>query len=87
MSRIKVIIKRPDEKIGHMTWISDSLENLQRTVGGYIETVPLSEDTVIICNEEGRLRGLEPNCRVGRVSLVGTIIVAGVQGQSSQMCR
>ena len=41
MKRIKVIIKRPDEKYGHVTYISDSLENLQKTVGGPIEIVSI----------------------------------------------
>ena len=79
MSKIKVIVKRPDEA-GHMTNISDTLENLQRTVEGYIEMVTLASDLVVICNEEGRLRGLEPNCRIAGVDFVGTIIVAGRNG-------
>ena len=78
--KIKVIVKRPDEE-GHVTWISGSLENLQRTVEGYIETVTLSSDCVIICNEEGRLLGLPHNCRICGVDFVGTIIVAGVRGE------
>lgn len=53
MGKIKVLIKRPDEEVGHITYISNTLENLQRTVGGYIQVVPLiTEDAVIICNEE-----------------------------------
>jgi len=55
MAKIKVIIKRPDEQYGHMTYISNTLKNLQRTVEGYIEVVPLRSDLVMICNEEGRL--------------------------------
>lgn len=38
--------------------IPNTLEELQATVGGYIETVTIASDAVIICNEEGRLRGL-----------------------------
>ena len=49
--KIKVYVKRPDEKIGHSTWISNTLENLQKTVEGYIETVTFG-DYVVICNEE-----------------------------------
>ncbi|MBE6016691.1 MAG: DUF3846 domain-containing protein [Lachnospiraceae bacterium] len=79
MAKIKAIIKRPDEKVGHMTWISDTLENLQRTVGGYIETVTFG-DMVIICDEEGRLKKKEPNCTIGNVSFVGTIIAVGQDG-------
>ena len=78
--KIKVIIKRPDEQYGHMTWISDSLENLQRTVEGYIETLTIASDCVIICNEEGVLKGLPYNCEIAGIDLVGTIILAGVDG-------
>ena len=84
MSRIKVIIKRPDEEFGHMTWISNTLENLQKTVGGYIETVTICTNTVVICNEEGLLRRLPHNCAVLNeerfAEFLGTIIVAGVTG-------
>ena len=80
MNKIKVIIKRPDEAIGHVTWISDTLENLQRTVGGYIETVTLEPDYCVICNEEGRIQGLEHNCYFCGIGFVGTILVVGTDG-------
>ncbi len=81
MGKIKVVIKRPDEEVGHITWISNTLENLQRTVGGYIETVTFG-DLVIICDEEGRLKGKEHNCRIENVDFVGTIIGVGSEGDS-----
>ncbi len=59
--KIKCIVKRPDEQFGHVTWVSDSLENLQKTVGGYIETVTLDNGVVLICNEEGRVRDMPYN--------------------------
>ena len=62
MGKIKSIVKRADEEYGHMTWISNTLENLQRTVGGYIETVTLPGGVVIICDEEGRIKGKPFNC-------------------------
>lgn len=80
--KIRVIIKRPDERYGHVTNISNTLKNLQRTVEGYIETVTLG-DIVIICNEEGRLLGLEPHVfryRGETFVFCGTIIFAGVDG-------
>ena len=33
---IKVIIKRPDEKYGHVTQIKNTLKSLQNSVNGYI---------------------------------------------------
>lgn len=80
MEKIKVIIKRPDED-GHVAWISNTLDNLQRTVDGFIETITIARDLVIICNEEGRIKHLEPNCSIAGVSFVGTIILAGIKGE------
>ena len=79
--KIRAIVKRPDEKYGHMTWISDTLENLQRIVGGYIEVFPVKEGVLIICNEEGKLQGLPYNCTVNGEPLVGDIIVVGENGE------
>lgn len=76
MNKIKVIIKRPDEKHGHITWISDTLENLQSIVDGYIEVIPLDEDLVMICNEMGKVWDLEENFYLGMIR--GTVIIAGV---------
>jgi len=93
--KIKCIVKRPDEQFGHMTWVSDSLENLQKTVGGYIETVTLPErNLVLICNEEGSIRNMPYNFTVRRMMLngllsgflslqnpiFGTVIVCGTDG-------
>lgn len=87
MAKIKVIIKRPDEQFGHMTWISDSLENLQKTVGGYIETVTFDNGLVLICNEEGKLRDMPYNFTLRRIHgiipihnpIFGTVIACGAE--------
>ena len=59
--------------------IPNELEILQKTVDGYIETVTLASDLVVICNEEGRLLANAYNCRVAGVDFVGTFILAGVE--------
>lgn len=82
MVKIKVIIKRPDEEFGHVCNISDSLENLQKTVGGFIEVIPLANKIVMICNEEGKLRKLEPNFHMPYDTIVGTVIICGVIGEN-----
>ena len=81
MAKIKVIIKRPDEQYGHVTHISARLENLQNTVGGYIETVPVIKRVILICNEEGKLRDLEPNMWLNGDLIRGTIIICGQSGE------
>jgi len=77
MTKIKVIIKRPDEQYGHMTHISNTLENLQHTVDGYIEVVPLRSDLVMICNEEGKIDELDYNFTLKGDDIVGTVIICG----------
>jgi hypothetical protein len=79
--RIKVIIKRPDEEYGHMTHISDTLENLQKTVEGHIEILPLGRGVIAVLNEQGKILGLDPNMKVPGDILVGTIVLCGTSGE------
>lgn len=57
--------------------IPNTLEELQATVGGYIETVTFASDALVIYNEEGRLQGLPHNCRFLGVDFVGPILIVG----------
>ncbi|MDD6312012.1 MAG: DUF3846 domain-containing protein [Firmicutes bacterium] len=77
--KISVIIKEPGKKPRHVN-ISNTLNNLQKTVGGYIETVTLASDRVIICNEEGRIQRLPWCCNICGADFVGTVILAGIDG-------
>ena len=79
-AKISVIIKQPG-RAPYKTAISATLENLQQTVGGYIETVTFATDLVAICNEEGRLLGMPHNCTIAGVEFVGPVIFAGIQGE------
>lgn len=80
--KIKVIIKRPEEEYGHVEEIANTLEELQRIVGGHIEVFRLSPQVIIICNEEGKIKEMDPNLRIGFEELVGPIIMAGVKGEN-----
>ena len=78
--KIKIYVKEPDKDPEERT-IPNTLEALQEIVGGYIETYRVATDLTIICNEEGRLLGLPFNFTTrGRVSFVGTVVFAGVNG-------
>lgn len=77
---MKVIIKHPGQR-PYVTNISTTLKNLQISVNGYIETVFLQNDLVVICNEEGLLQNLPHNCCVEGIDFVGTIIFIGKQGE------
>lgn len=80
MKKIKAIIKRADEKKGHITAVSNTLENLQTHVGGLIEVFRPARDYAIICNEEGKIMGLPFNCSCFGETFVGDILVVGVDG-------
>lgn len=62
--------------------VDNTLAALQTEVGGYIETVTIESDAVIICNEEGRILGLPDNCRVCGVDFVGTVLIVGIKGDA-----
>lgn len=74
---IRVLTKMPGS-MWRVQHIDNTLEALQKYVGGYIETVRLFKDVVVICNEEGRLMGLPENVNLLGVQLCGPVIVAGV---------
>lgn len=74
--KISALSKRVGEPPRHVN-VSNSLKALQAAVGGYIETVTIAADLVILCNEEGRLRGLPYNCTICGVDFVGDILIVG----------
>lgn len=79
-NQILVIIKEPGQAPRLEPLFENTLEAFQEAVDGYIEAVTIAEDLVIICNEEGRLRGLPFNVNVCGVGFVGTVIAVGVKG-------
>lgn len=78
--KIRAISKRPGCP-PRSVWVSNTLENLQRNVGGIIETYTFATDMCVICNEEGRLLGLPHNCTICGVDFVGDILLVGVKGE------
>ena len=81
--KIKVIIKRPDELIGHIEEINNTLERFQMIVKGHIETLPIyiHNGLTVICNEEGKLNQMKPNFNFGDIDVIcGPVIVCGTDG-------
>lgn len=79
-NQILVLIKEPGKPACLDPLFDNTLEAFQEAVGGYIETVTIQDGVVIICNEEGRLMGLEPNVDINGIDFVGTILAVGVKG-------
>lgn len=68
-------------KMPQVITIDNTLEELQKHVGGYIEFVYLPgwPNVCLVVNEEGRLIGLPPNRYVNGELLVGNILVLGLK--------
>ena len=81
MKKIKVIVKRPLDIVGHEDRIPNDDKVISEIVGGNIETIFLSKDIVVLCNEDGKLLGLPHNLDLKKVRLVGTLIFAGINDQ------
>jgi len=62
--RIRVLRAEPGGPVREIQ-IENRLEAFQKSVGGYIECAGLKDGAVLICDDEGKLKGLRPNRRLG----------------------
>ena len=60
--------------------ILPDLEHLQKAVDGYIEAVYLGDGTIVVANEESKLRGMEGNRRIGQTIIAGPFFVCDEGG-------
>ena len=75
---LRVLVKRPGLPL-RAEVVENTLRSMQELVDGPIECVTVTDDLSIVCNEEGRLRGLPENVDVCGYSFVGTIVFVGVR--------
>lgn len=57
-----------------MTEIEDTLEAMQELVDGPIEVINITDKILLVCNEEGKMRGLPPSAFIIRNQEVQDII-------------
>ena len=85
--KIKVLKVAPGE-YPQVVVLENDLDALQKAVSigcdyqGLIEVVSLEKGACIICNEEGKLLGLEGNRRLGRDIIAGVFYEPYPDGQS-----
>lgn len=58
--KIRIVLKNVAEEPKVMN-IENTLKAKQKLVNGLIEVVPVTDDILLICNEEGKLENLAPN--------------------------
>ncbi len=77
----KMVIVEP-HKPAYEAIVEDSIESLQREVGGYIEiTYPFDDNAMIIGNEEAKLIGMEGNRRINGSVYAGPLLIAADDGE------
>jgi hypothetical protein len=77
-TKIQVLVYRPGQP-GVVEEHGTDLAAAQALVEGYIESVPLGSGIYMTCNEEGKLKGLEPNFMLPGDVVVGTVFFHGVE--------
>lgn len=74
---LKILIVEPGKE-PYPAMIHDTLEDMQKVVGGLIEPVyPFADNAFIFANDEGKILGLEGNRQIGNHILCGTFFVVG----------
>ena len=80
MNNIRGIYKGPGElPLAYL--LPNELSALQSAVGGYIEAITLMDGVVMLVNEEGKLRNMEPNFRYKDDVIVGPVLFLGTDGE------
>ena len=70
---LKIEVGEPPE----IKEIPNELSCLQHEVSGLIECVYLDDGSIAVCNEEGKLNGMEPNRRLGADIICGPFFICG----------
>ena len=75
---MRVVIKKPG-KMAEARDVANTLESFQSLVGGYIETVYLTNHLIMIVNEEGKLLDLPNNFTWHNDPIKGNAVFVGVK--------
>lgn len=71
------ILKIEPQKLPYEKIIDNDLEGIQGEVEGLFECVYLDDNCILVCNEEGKLNGMELNRRVGNDIIAGPFFIVG----------
>ncbi len=74
--KLKILLKKVGRE-PEIKFIDNTLKAKQKLVGGLIEVLDFEDDTLIICNEEGKLLNLPPNTIFDMDYIAGDYFVVG----------
>ena len=83
MAKIKVVYVAVNSLPAKIE-IENELKEFQRLVEGHIETIILSPDLCLVCNEEGRINGMRINVYIHEINqfIFGPYLLVGISGDS-----
>ena len=90
-NKITVLQIEP-KKFPKVITIDNELSSLQAKVGGLIECIDITDDITLICNEEGKINGLEPNRAIrtddGKLIdiIAGNMLIVGFDEIYGEFC-
>lgn len=73
---LRIVLKKVGKNPEIMN-IENTLDDKQKLVGGLIEVVGLTEDILLVCNEEGKLDNLLPNLMFNYDYIAGDCFFVG----------
>ena len=81
MDKIKALYIKPNT-LPEVVEIENNLKTFQKMVDGHIECAYLMDDNdvVLICNEEGKINGMELNRDIGHDIIAGPFLVVNDEG-------
>ncbi|MBU5439767.1 DUF3846 domain-containing protein [Tissierella sp. MSJ-40] len=71
------ILKIEPQKLPYEKEISNDLEGIQGEVEGLFDYLYLDNNCILVCNDEGKLNGMELNRRVGNDIIAGPFFIVG----------
>lgn len=72
---IDILYKKPNRNPKKIR-IENTLEEMQKLVDGKIEVVEF-QNSLLICNRDGKIYGLEPNVVINGDTICGSFFIAG----------
>jgi len=75
---MKVILK-PVGLEPRQILIPNDMYILQQLVDGYVQPITLTSDMLLLCDEDGRVKGKKMNCTIMGIPFYGDIVLVGTK--------
>ena len=70
---LKTVYVEPGRK-PFISEVGDDIKSMQKAVGGLIQPVYMDDGTILVCNDEGKLKGMEGNRWLGETIIAGLFL-------------